>query len=398
MRIKSLDSLRGIAALTVVLYHCNLIYFSAHGGAPRWVAFSPLRVIFAGHAAVLVFFALSGFVLFLTFRSVDGFRYYPYIAKRFMRIYPPFAFVIVCSALLCVLVKAMPIPPLRDVGGYLLDWDTLTLPTAGVVAGHLAMSDRLQWLDPPMWSLVHEMRISVFFPLIALWVLRDWRMATGATLLISVVSAYLNRTHLFDGWAYQPLNTLQYVFLFAAGATLSLHALEVRAWLSKIPIWARIVLWAAALVFITLSFVDIFSAALLVALCLAPWADAALSHALPTWLGRVSYSLYLVHMPVLYTLMHIFWARMPLTILLACAVLTSLLVSELTYRFVEKPAIRLGRRLASQRFSLPPRVLQSIFSAASSNSVNGRGDVVGCNSNARPNDGALQRINDGRHE
>jgi peptidoglycan/LPS O-acetylase OafA/YrhL len=346
VRIKSLDSLRGIAALTVVIYHCNLIYFSAKGGAPRWIAFSPLRLLFDGHAAVIVFFALSGFVLFLTFKNVDGSRYYPYIIKRFMRIYPPFAFVIVGAALLCVLVKPLPIPQLWDDGGHLLDWDTSALPTAGVVAAHLAMSDRVQWLDPPMWSLVHEMRISIFFPLIALWVLRDWRVATIGTLVVSVACAYLNRTHDFHTWLFQPFGTLQQVFLFAGGAALSLHAQAIRDWLSRIPIWARIGLWVAALVCITLPLAAIFSALLLVALCLAPWTDAALSHAVPTWLGRVSYSLYLVHMPVMYTMMHVFWTKLPTIVLLACAVLISLLVSELTYRFVERPAMLLGRRLS----------------------------------------------------
>jgi peptidoglycan/LPS O-acetylase OafA/YrhL len=346
LRIKSLDSLRGIAALAVVLYHCNLIYFSASGQPPRWISFTPLRLFFDGHAAVMVFFALSGFVLFLTFANNDHFRYYPYIVKRFMRIYPPFAFVIVCSALLCVLLKSLPIPQLLDDGGHLLDWNTRMLPTIGVVVANLAMSDRVQWLDPPMWSLVHEMRISIFFPLIALWVLRDWRAATIGTFVISVVSAYLNRTNHIPAWPYQPFDTLQHVFLFAAGAAVCLHAHEVRDWLSRISLSARIALWSAALVCITLPYVTIFSAVLLVALCLAPWADAPLSHSVPVWLGRVSYSLYLVHIPVFYTMMHLFWTKLPLIVLLTCSVVVSLLVSELTYRFVERPAMSLGRVLA----------------------------------------------------
>jgi peptidoglycan/LPS O-acetylase OafA/YrhL len=347
MRIKSLDSLRGIAALAVVLYHCNLIFFSAHGGTPRWIAFSPFRIFFDGHAAVMVFFALSGFVLFLTFKNVDSFHYYPYIIKRFMRIYPPFAFVILCSAALFVLLKPLGIPHLLDAGGHLLDWDAFPPPTLGAIAGHLAMGDRPQWLDPPMWSLVHEMRISIFFPLIALWVSRDWRVATVSTLAISVGCVFLNRVLDPLGWAFQPFDTLQHVFLFAGGAALSLHAPSIRDWLSRLPTWARIALWVTAFVAITLPFVTIFAALLLVALCLAPWADRALTHALPTWLGRVSYSLYLVHMPILYAMMHLLWAKVPLALLLGCGVLVALLASELTYRFVEQPAMSLGRRLAS---------------------------------------------------
>lgn len=347
MRIKPLDSLRGIAALTVVLYHCNLIYFSAKGGAPHWVALSPLRLVFDGHAAVMVFFALSGFVLFSSFANVDRFRYYPYIVKRFMRIYPPFAFAIVCSAVLCTLLKQLPVPHLLDDAGQLLDWNTSAIPTVGAVMSTLAMSDRVQWLDPPMWSLVHEMRISIIFPLIALWVLRDWRAATIGTFIISVISAYLNRTHDFLGWPYQPFDTLQQIFLFTGGAALSLNVGKLQDWLSALRPWARIMLWSAGLISITLPYVATFAALLLVALCLAPWAEESLSHTIPVWLGRVSYSLYLMHMPVFYVMMHLFWAKMPLIALLACSVLVALLVSELTYRYVEKPAMFLGRRLAA---------------------------------------------------
>jgi peptidoglycan/LPS O-acetylase OafA/YrhL len=90
-----------------------------------------------------------------------------------------------------------------------------------------------------------------------------------------------------------------------------------------------------------------FAAILLVALCLAdPWAHAALSHGFPTWLGRISYSLYLVHRPVLLTLVHVFWGKVPLQYILLCTVLLSLLLADLTYRVVEKPSIDLGRRLA----------------------------------------------------
>ncbi len=110
VRVRSLDSLRGIAALMVVLHHCAITYFPE--SRPSWITHTPLRLLVDGHAAVLTFFALSGFVLFHSFTNVDRFDYFPYIVKRFTRIYPAFGAAVLLSAALWVLVKPHPIPAL----------------------------------------------------------------------------------------------------------------------------------------------------------------------------------------------------------------------------------------------------------------------------------------------
>src|ERR1700741_4157400 len=66
-RLHQLDGLRGIAALTVVVFH----YLSAFVPAltpdqtknPHWLSDTPLAVTFNGPFAVVVFFVLSGFVV-----------------------------------------------------------------------------------------------------------------------------------------------------------------------------------------------------------------------------------------------------------------------------------------------------------------------------------------------
>jgi peptidoglycan/LPS O-acetylase OafA/YrhL len=61
--IGSLESVRGIAALSVCLFHAGGIHYQ---GAPIVTAGSPLDVLLNGHGAVILFFVLSGYVLRLS--------------------------------------------------------------------------------------------------------------------------------------------------------------------------------------------------------------------------------------------------------------------------------------------------------------------------------------------
>ena len=348
VRYTSLDSLRGIAALIVVLHHCALMYFGY--SFPAVIRYSPLRVLLDGKASVLVFFALSGFVLFLTFRSKDHFHYHPYIIKRFLRLYPPFAVAILGSALLYKIVNPQPIPAL---GTWLTTSWTLP-PTMTVIAGHLAMTDKEAWqgLDNVMWSLGHEARISVIFPLLALCVWRKWWAAVIVTAIISVVSGRVEAVHPF-AWTYNPFLTLQYLFLFAGGAAVALHATTIRRWFAGALAWQRWGIWALTLILVTFSLNPVIgiladcAAVALVALCFADSrVSDVLSHSWFAWLGRVSYSLYLLHVPILIALLHVFYGRLPLPGIFVCMIVLSLVAADISYRLVEKPSIELGRRLA----------------------------------------------------
>lgn len=346
-RIASLDSLRGVAAFAVVIAHCVQMQ-----GAPetRWGPV-PLRwAELMGKEAVQVFFVLSGFVLFLSFRGNDRFAYPPYVVKRFARIYLPFAVAILLSALLMALVQPQPVPAFSDWFN-VQSWSLP--PTPGTILAHLAMTDRADWqtLDNVMWSLVHEMRISLIFPVLALAMVRRWRLTLIVATAISVLSMAL--VHRFEGAAFNPLSTLSYLWLFAAGAAMAMHHVELREWMRRRSERIRaLALLATGLILASPlealeNITTPVGAIAAVFLCFAdPSLERLLHHRIPEWLGRVSYSLYLIHVPILLTLGHLLYGRIPMPLLLVMIVSVALIAAEIMYRLVEEPTIALGRRVA----------------------------------------------------
>ena len=89
-RLHELDSLRGLAALSVVACHCLKVRSGVGFGWLLWLLdHTPLGIVRASHEAVIFFFVLSGFVLALPFLS-GPVRYRAFLAKRVCRIYLPY--------------------------------------------------------------------------------------------------------------------------------------------------------------------------------------------------------------------------------------------------------------------------------------------------------------------
>lgn len=82
-RIESLDALRGIAALAVVLRHYTTI-FSLDYEVPNNFNFE----FKYGYLGVELFFLISGFVIFMTIEQVKTSK--EFIVKRFVRLYPTY--------------------------------------------------------------------------------------------------------------------------------------------------------------------------------------------------------------------------------------------------------------------------------------------------------------------
>jgi peptidoglycan/LPS O-acetylase OafA/YrhL len=218
-------------------------------------------------------------------------------------------------------------------------------------------------LDPPTWSLVHEMRISILLPVIIFGLVRWRAVALSTSCMISVIAIVIaHRIH--HALLLNVLDTLQYLGLFAIGAAIYLSLSDIRRILSRLnkgAIWAG---WCASILLFTITYRhDVFllhaqwkivasvAATVMMIVAVDSGRNIVLTSRPSLWLGKVSYSLYLIHMPILLSVLFFCGGRLPLIIPIAIAIPLSLLASDIMNRWIERPSQVFGRRLAAKLVS-----------------------------------------------
>jgi peptidoglycan/LPS O-acetylase OafA/YrhL len=351
-RIEALDAVRGIAALLVLFSHCYATLPDATQAALALDA-TPMGLLIHGRPAVIVFFVLSGFVLSLSLLADRSPSYGAFLIRRICRIYLPFAAAILIAATARKLVQPSPIDELSI--WFNRDWTHSVDPS--LLLSHLGMLGRARdmSLNNPMWSLIVEMRISLIFPLLLALVARSLWVTVPVLLLTLGVTEYLARSPYLPSQPYSGetllealLFTLYFLSFFITGILIATQRERAARLVEALGTWPRRLLWLAALGSLAVydDLVNVVGAGLIVVLVLGSrQAKAWLGAAVLQWLGRISYNLYLTHIIVLLSLVHLFHGSVPLSWLLLAVIPLSLVVADLCYRLVERPSIRLGRLL-----------------------------------------------------
>jgi peptidoglycan/LPS O-acetylase OafA/YrhL len=139
-RLRELDSLRGIAASCVLLFHITYWGDVHHqfGVHITW-----------GHYGVELFFVLSGFVIFMTMERSG--RVVEFAISRVARLYPAYWCAVLLTTLVALLLKPSSAPTFPQVLG------NLTMLTAVL---------RIPAIDYSYWTLTVEL---MFYCLIVVW-------------------------------------------------------------------------------------------------------------------------------------------------------------------------------------------------------------------------------------
>ncbi|WP_084544041.1 acyltransferase family protein [Paenisporosarcina indica] len=214
-RFEELDSLRGIIAFTVFVYHFFNVSWENRGQVGYWniIAYSPLRILWAGHEAVIFFFILSGFVLSLPFYKKNYIHnYITFIIKRSLRIYFPF----IVAVLLGIILRG--VFSLNNIAGTWTGESGLNTIIKHILFIGTYNSNAF---DSVIWSLVHEMRISLVFPLLIMLLIKfEWKKIMTLGFLTSVISIAFIVTLKIDN-NINIIISFHYILMFIIGAILA---------------------------------------------------------------------------------------------------------------------------------------------------------------------------------
>ena len=320
IRLDYLDGMRALAAIYVVLFHVYAKFLSDEawwgGHAPGMP--SVTRMLAEGRWAVDVFIVLSGYCLMLPVARSPALRleggFLPYMKRRAIRILPAYYAALLFSIGLLLLAHLM---GQRAVAAREISGDLGLMP----ILSHLLMVQNLEFdwanrINAPMWSVATEWQIYFLLPLLLLPV---WRR--GGNLAVLAAAFFLGITPYFFRCSLLE-NVHSYLLgLFAlgmVGATISFA--PTRSTFKDYRVWG---LAAAFLSFACLAigwetrwdYKFFWQTDTLVGtstMCMLIWASGRLSAGAITppvirflqtrWLvqaGHFSYSLYLVHSPIL---------------------------------------------------------------------------------------------------
>lgn len=315
----TIDGLRGFLAFGVFLHHASIWFHFLKTGA--WVAPESRLYTHLGQSTVLLFFMITGFlfygkVLESKTQPIDWLRLY---VSRCLRILPLYLLVMLAGVLVIALIRHSGwVQPMQA------PWSEKSLSvlfTAGVT-----------------WTLSYEWKFYYALPLLALTVVRvpwQWILLSAAMLLVSGANKALDI----------------YAAAFVGGIAAAL--------LGKQQSWKKLSLsgWgsASALAALVLVVIGFDTAYAPLPLCLLAVAFALIANGAGLWgvlsadfprsFGEMTYSIYLLHGPLLFvSFRFVFgfqWVNQLEPIQYWCVVglLTPVLLglSAVSYKYVELP-------------------------------------------------------------
>lgn len=193
-RFPELDTLRGLAAILVVLFHCVL-------ATEQWGS-----VFLLGTAGVDLFFMISGFVILLSIQKVASAK--QFIVNRFARLYPTYWTVVSFTFLLIISEFIFGFPDAHvDLLQYLVNLSMFQY--------YFGVND----LDGPYWTMIVEMLFYMF--MLVLYRFKWLNALTPIGLVLSLATAglcnfYYEAAHMKEVIYWFPL--LPFIPLFVAGS------------------------------------------------------------------------------------------------------------------------------------------------------------------------------------
>jgi peptidoglycan/LPS O-acetylase OafA/YrhL len=351
--IPTLDGWRAVAIVTVMLQHASDQITAAAGS---WI--HPVMSVFHenGRFGVFIFFAISGYLITtLLLDELDrtgGVSLASFYVRRAFRILPPLVVVLAVFGVLG-LTDVIPMP----LGRWL----------SALLFFHNYSDAGSTWYLGHFWSLAVEEHFYVLWPAILVLLKPRWALRAAVALIVAVAVWRLVDLSFdltadwrvnFDGRTDTQFDGLLWgcVLAMLCRRTINQERLARltagwRWWgLLGVLVVSQAVNLESALGFsVQLALRPILIVLIVIGTVVTPSRRVGTALELPAlrWLGRISYSLYLWQQLFLvwdgFEVDELAWLQQ-----FPVSVVAALLVATASHRFVERPTINLGRRLAGR--------------------------------------------------
>lgn len=363
-----LQSVRGLAAICVALSHCiTAVSFDQNSHAM-------VDALLNAHAAVILFFVLSGYVLTQSMQrsGVSFSGTLSFYIRRLFRIYPALWLTVAFACAIMIYGVTRPTLPISDWYAPYFEVNFLEARQLNPVTVATNMVPLSFWMIPPTWSIFVELVGSLLIPVFVYIMRKSIRYAL-VVLAVLTVPVILWR-YVLD--LYASFTLLLYTVQFAFGVFIAL-------WnpLAKLSSKKLVAIGSAALAGLIFyrafaNYLDagqlmpityrysypisglvegLFAAAFIAAIATLPSVPFLRRKSL-IYIGDISYGLYLIHFPMLGLVVGVLspmmglqgiegaFAAIGLTLALTFA------ASAAMFHVVEKPFIRLGKHVSNRLF------------------------------------------------
>jgi peptidoglycan/LPS O-acetylase OafA/YrhL len=345
--LPALDGLRALSIAAVLLYHDDYL-------------------IPGGYLGVDVFFVLSGFLitslLFKEWRETGRIVFRRFYLRRALRLFPALAALLAVGTAFVLVFPNAPQSPhvLKGVGYslvYMTNWASIRDPSLFGPLAHI-------------WSLAVEEQFYLLWPILLIVLLRltrgRWTLI-AATFALALASSVWRLFLLSRGstpWRlYVGTDTRADSLFLGCVAAFVLARPGVASFVNRSPRLRAAALGAAILLFALLRktslewigygrgmFLVVAIAAAVIAVVVASSPDWAitslLSMPLLVWIGRLSYSLYLWHLPI-YGLLKAGRFGGGIVAIQVSRIVAAFAVAAASYYLIERPFLRLKRRIST---------------------------------------------------
>lgn len=312
-RITVLDSLRGIAAVAVMLFHFTFFYNQVYSN----LNISKHLTVFWGHYGVQLFFMISGFVIFMSIKNLKS----PlvFLKKRFYRLYPTYWICLTITSLFLVFFP-----------------NDIFKITFQQFIGNVTMFQgllKIDNLDGSYWSLLPELLFYIMIAFLLLFNLQGHIVRVCSVWLILI---FLN---LFRPSIVEVLLNLRFGVFFITGIMFYRIYMKQNSFVEYLLIIVSLIL--SYFIFdkleTTLVFLLLTSVFYLFITNRLNFLDIKFLR----YLGAISYPLYLLHQSIGFLIIR--WGKkhgFNDYFLITLAIITSFLLANLVYYRFEKPFMK----------------------------------------------------------